>query len=75
MNTNIFGLNKKGEHEYEYIWVDKKRLNTNTNMNIWTGIRVYEYKYEYSSHTDLHWKKVSISSCFMIKVGYTEPER
>ena len=24
MNTNIFGLNKKGEYEYEYIWVDKK---------------------------------------------------
>ena len=54
MNTNIFGLIKKGEYKYKFIWGDKKMANTNTNMNIQTDIHEYEYEYEYKylSHTD-----------------------
>ena len=57
MNTNIFGLNKKGEYKYEYIRVDKKGririqiqifglvfANTNTNTNICHTLVIARYK-------------------------------
>ena len=45
INTNIFGLTKKGEYEYKYIRFDEKRANTNTNCIGLIKKGKYEYKY------------------------------
>ena len=46
MNTNIFGLNKKGKYKYEYIWVEKKVE--------------YIYEHEYSDWSLLIWLQKQI---------------